>query len=53
MQLEDVGFQWISGSQLIPNMTWNERLSYILEFNQQWGNCDVPQKYAKDSKLGN
>ena len=53
VQLEDVGFQCIFDSQLIPNTTWNEQLSELLEFKQQWGHCDFPQKYSKDSNLGN
>ena len=48
VQLEDVGFQWISDSQLIPNMTWNKQLSELLNSNQHWGHCNVPQKYSKD-----
>ena len=53
VQLENVVFQWISDSQFIPNITWNEQLSELLQFKQQWGHCDVPQKYAKDSNLSN
>ena len=53
VQLEDVGFQWIYDSQLIHNTAWNERLSELLEFKQQWGHYNVPQKYAKNPKLSN
>ena len=53
VELEDVGFQWISDSQLIPKTNWKERLSELLEFKHQWGHCGVTNKHAKDSKLGN
>ena len=53
VKLENVGFQWVSDSQLIPNKTWNERLSEMLDFKQRWGNYYVPQKYAKDSNPDN
>ena len=53
LQYEDVGFQWIYDNKLIPNTTWNEQISELLYSKQQWGHCDVPHKYAKDSKLNN
>ena len=51
-QLEKLGFKWNSDIQLAFTMAWNERLSYLLEFKQQWGHCNVPQKYAHNLKLG-
>ena len=53
VQLEDVGLQWISDSQLIPTTTWNERLSKLLEFKKWWDHCNVTQIHDKDSKLVN
>ena len=41
-----------SDSQSALNMSWDERLSELMEFKQQWGHCDILQKYAKSSKLG-
>ena len=32
-------------------MSWNDRLSDIMEFKQQWGHCHLLQKYAKSPKL--
>ena len=52
MKLEDVGFQWISDSQLIHNTAWKELFSELIKFKQQWGHCAVSSKYAKNSKLG-
>ena len=41
-----------SDSQLSLTMAWNEQFSELMKFNQQWGHCDFPQKYAKNPKLG-
>ena len=49
--MEKIGFQWISDSQSIYKTTRNEKLSELLEFKQEWGHCDVPQKYANNPKL--
>ena len=51
VQLEIVGFQWNSDRQLALNTAWNERLSELLDFKQQWRHCDVPQKYYNDINL--
>ena len=53
VQLENVSFQWISDSQLIPNTAWNENFYELLEFKQFWGHCNVPSKYSQYPKLGN
>ena len=33
-------------------MAWNGLFPDIQAFKQQWGHCDVPQKYAKNQNLG-
>ena len=45
-------FEINSDSQLALTMSWDERLSELMEFKQEWGHCDILQKYAKTSKLG-
>merc|ERR1739838_616068 len=49
---EKLGFKWKYEKQSTLSIVWNERLSDLLEFKQQWGHCNVPQKYAKNPKLG-
>ena len=34
------------------DIAWNDHLSELIKFKQQWGHCDVPQKYANNPKLG-
>ena len=53
VQLDNVSFQQISDSQLIPDMAWNEHFHELLEFKQRWGHYNVPTKYAQCTKLGN
>ena len=33
-------------------IAWNERLLYLPDFKQQWGDCGVPQKYTKSPNIG-
>ena len=33
-------------------MDWNALFLDLMKLKQQWGNCDVTQKYAKNPKLG-
>ena len=47
VQLEHVGFQWISDSWLIHKRAWNEQFSELLEFKQELGHCNVISKYAQ------
>ena len=51
-QLEKLRFEWNSDNQLLLTISWNEWLSDLIELNQQSGQYDVPQKYAKRKKLG-
>ena len=44
MQLENVVFQWISDSLLIPKMNWNKFLE-LIEFKKEWGHYNVPSIY--------
>ena len=51
-QLEKLGFQWNFVNYLKLNKACNKYLSELMNFKQQWGHCDVPQKYAKIHNIG-
>ena len=38
--------------QFALDITWKERFLDLIEFKKQWGQFDVPQRYAKNPKLG-
>ena len=33
-------------------MAWDEQFSELLDFKQDWGHCDVPQRYANNTNIG-
>ena len=51
-QLEKLGFQCNSYSQLVITMACNEKLSELMEFKERWGHFDVPQKYNNNPNFG-
>jgi hypothetical protein len=46
-ELESVGFEWD-----IYAAAWGERLSELADYRKINGNCNVPQRYSKNPKLG-
>ena len=51
LQLEKIGFQGNYRKYLALTMPWNEEISELMEFKQQWSHYDVTLKYAKDSNI--
>ena len=47
-RLNELNFQW----GLRNSATWNKHFSELQEFKQEWGHCNVPQKYEQCPKLG-
>jgi hypothetical protein len=44
--LDDLGFSWIM------TRTWEEHFQLLVQYKVQHGDCNVPQKYQQESKLG-
>jgi hypothetical protein len=45
--LEGLGFEWDSSGAF-----WKNRLSELVDYRKIYGDCNVPQTYSKNTKLG-
>ena len=50
-QLEKIGFEWIRLENDFDKH-WNERLEQLQAYNDEHGDCNVPQNYAQNPQLG-
>ena len=50
--LEKLGFEWTVFNMEDRRNAWNIRFDELKAFHAQFGNCDVPQKYAPSKALG-
>lgn len=48
MALEKLGFKW----KVRTGMSWEERYGELLEFEKQYGHCNVPRNYDRNKNLG-
>ena len=46
-RLEEIGFSWTVG-----NVSWSERYEQLRAYKRAHGDCNVPEKYAKNRQLG-
>ena len=46
-RLDAIGFEWDPMSA-----TWEKRFAELLQYKEQHGDCNVPQKWAENKKLG-
>jgi hypothetical protein len=46
-KLEKAGFVWD-----VHNMAWEERLKDLQEYHKEHGDCNVPNLYKRNRKLG-
>eukprot|EP00521_Asterionellopsis_glacialis_P009548 CAMPEP_0195289606 /NCGR_PEP_ID=MMETSP0707-20130614/5814_1 /TAXON_ID=33640 /ORGANISM="Asterionellopsis glacialis, Strain CCMP134" /LENGTH=247 /DNA_ID=CAMNT_0040349629 /DNA_START=46 /DNA_END=786 /DNA_ORIENTATION=+ len=46
--LDGIGFVW----QVTKRDTWDEMFERLVQYKERTGNCDVPQIYKPDQKLG-
>lgn len=47
-RLEDIGFEWN-----LHEAGWNEMYNELIEYMEEYGDCNVPEKYAENKKLAN
>lgn len=51
MKLNELGFVWRQKTSR-PTDTWDERFDQLVEYNSEYGDCNVPQSYEKTPGLG-
>jgi len=49
-KLEKIGFDW--GTSRRAGKSWEARYAELLRYKQAHGNCDVPNRWKEDPKLG-
>ena len=49
-RLEGIGFTWCIRPE--PVKTWNSKFQELMEYKNTYGNCNVPQRYQDNPKLG-
>lgn len=47
-RLDEIGFAWL----LVEPNSWESVFDRLVEYKRVHGNCDVPQHYPKDKRLG-
>eukprot|EP00956_Cyclotella_meneghiniana_P032271 scaffold87865_cov64-Cyclotella_meneghiniana.AAC.4 len=52
IKLNEIGFAWKIQSSVRSSLTWDEQYYKLVMFKREYGDCNVPQGYAKDSPLG-
>jgi len=51
--LHNIGFEWQLSRGSKPSVEgWNERFKELIQFNEEHGHCNVPQKYKANPELG-
>jgi hypothetical protein len=49
-RLEQLGFEWNGRPRFAAN--WEEGFAMLLQYREEYGNCDAPQKHPNHRTLG-
>jgi hypothetical protein len=51
-QLNAIGFEWESTSKFAANVTWETRFEELIDYKEQYQDCNVPKKFKRNLLLG-